>query len=441
MASTHRHGNGWPSHCWASQVIGLTIHRGGCRWRFWKPTVSGWLRIRFRFGGRPFKRSLKTKDRATAEAILLRVEATLADLEVGRLRIPEGADVGRFVVSDGRVSTKVELPQVLTLGKLFEQYEAQLPTGAVEANTLVTLATHKKHLVKLLGGKQAVQTLTATDLQTNYINRRAKETWAGKPIRANTIKKEIATLRALWNWAVNHGKLVGQPPTKGLRYDKGKEQPPFMTWAEIEKRIARGGLTEQQIEELWDCLFLDTDQIRELLACVKEKATQSFIYPMFVFIAHTGARRSEMLRSQIDDFDFSSGQVRLSEKKKDRSVKLTYRHVEISSLLREVMQDWFSRHPGGQSTICDSEGNPFTGKVAWRLFREALAGTKWEVLHGFHAFRHSFASNMAAAGVDQRIIDGFMGHQTDEMRRRYRHLFPKNQRSAIDLVFPVRNGS
>ena len=42
-------------------------------------------------------------------------------------------------------------------------------------------------------------------------------------------------------------------------------------------------------------------------------------------------------------------------------------------------------------------------------------------------FRHSFASNLAAASVDQRIIDEWMGHQTEEqMRTRYRHLFPTN---------------
>ena len=51
---------------------------------------------------------------------------------------------------------------------------------------------------------------------------------------------------------------------------------------------------------------------------------------------------------------------------------------------------------------------------------------------GFHTYRHSFASNLAAAGVDQRIIDEFMGHQTEAMRKRYRHLFPKNRRSAIE---------
>jgi hypothetical protein len=72
--------------------------------------TSGRLRSRFRFGGRGFKRSLKTKDRDTAEAILQRVEATLADLEVGRLRIPEGTDVGRFVVSDGKLAYVLGVP-------------------------------------------------------------------------------------------------------------------------------------------------------------------------------------------------------------------------------------------------------------------------------------------------------------------------------------------
>jgi integrase len=51
---------------------------------------------------------------------------------------------------------------------------------------------------------------------------------------------------------------------------------------------------------------------------------------------------------------------------------------------------------------------------------------------GFHTYRHSFASNLACLGVDQRIIDEFMGHQTEEMRKRYRHLFPKQRRPAIE---------
>ncbi|MEZ6150377.1 MAG: hypothetical protein R3C09_09665 [Pirellulaceae bacterium] len=37
--------------------------------------------------------------------------------------------------------------------------------------------------------------------------------------------------------------------------------------------------------------------------------------------------------------------------------------------------------------------------------------------------------------VDQRMIDAWVGHQTEEMRRRYRHLFPHKQTSELARVF------
>lgn len=68
-------------------------------------------------------------------------------------------------------------------------------------------------------------------------------------------------------------------------------------------------------------------------------------------------------------------------------------------------------------------------------FKRTLTGSKWEVLHGYHVLRHSFISCLAAAGIDQRIIDEFVGHQTDEQRRRYRHLVPDVKQKAIAGVF------
>jgi hypothetical protein len=49
--------------------------------------------------------------------------------------------------------------------------------------------------------------------------------------------------------------------------------------------------------------------------------------------------------------------------------------------------------------------------------------------------RHSFASNCAARGIDQRLIDRWLGHTTDEMRRRYQHLIPNQEQQAIGAVF------
>ena len=43
----------------------------------------------------------------------------------------------------------------------------------------------------------------------------------------------------------------------------------------------------------------------KLLAHVRTKAPHPWIYPLFCFAAHTGARRSEILRALVADVDFT----------------------------------------------------------------------------------------------------------------------------------------
>jgi hypothetical protein len=56
------------------------------------------------------------------------------------------------------------------------------------------------------------------------------------------------------NWGAHAGKVQGVFPSGGLRYPKGEEKSPFMTHAEVERRIADRGLSEAQASELWDSL-------------------------------------------------------------------------------------------------------------------------------------------------------------------------------------------
>ena len=78
---------------------------------------------------------------------------------------------------------------------------------------------------------------------------------------------------------------------------------------------------------------------------------------------------------------------------------------------------------------------PLTKDEAHDHFVRTLAGSKWEVVPGWHCFRHSFISQLAVRGVDQRFIDEWTGHSTDEQRKRYRHLLPSAQRDVIRLAF------
>ena len=88
-----------------------------------------------------------------------------------------------------------------------------------------------------------------------------------------------------------------------------------MTWEEAERRIAAG----DDPEKVWDCVYLRPQEIAELLEWVKTRPVSPWVYPMFVFAAHTGARRSEIVRALPSDVDLAGGVVTIREKKRDKT--------------------------------------------------------------------------------------------------------------------------
>jgi integrase len=71
---------------------------------------------------------------------------------------------------------------------------------------------------------------------------------------------------------------------------------------------------------------------------------------MFCFAAYTGARRSEMLRSEIQDFDFRAGKAMIREEKRIKH-RSSFRWVDLHPELTKAMTDWFARHPGGKYAL------------------------------------------------------------------------------------------
>jgi integrase len=80
-------------------------------------------------------------------------------------------------------------------------------------------------------------------------------------------------------------------------YPQGDEKPPFLTGEEIERRPARGGRCDAAAPDLWDSLYLRADEIVGFLAHVEAHATLPWVYLLVCTAAHTGMRRSELLRA------------------------------------------------------------------------------------------------------------------------------------------------
>jgi integrase len=428
---------------------------------------SNFYFVCFRVGEKRFRRSLKTKIRKEADILLARLEGNLLDIERGRLFIPENSDPVTFLLSDGRVSAPLEVSKQRTLKELFDSYFKAIPSGSLEDSTISGMKTHQKHLQKILKSSFPVNALSLENLQ-DYVTTRSKAKGRKGYLSPATCKKEVITFRTVWNWGLR-SKLVDHPfPSRGLKYPKASEKPPFMSFAEVEELTKE--MKTKEAAEFWEAVYLPVEDIDSLLKHVETNRTP-FVYPMFCFGFHTGARRSEMLRARVSDVDLKNGWVTIHERKKAHDRKTT-RRVPISAFLQTVLADWLAKHPGGTALFCHESvvarskkrslttghvgkgrattlaerlktvrirtprgSEPITGDEAHDHFKSALAGTKWAKLKGWHVMRHSFISALACKGVDQRIIDDFTGHQTDEQRRRYRHLLPATTKQAIAAVF------
>jgi integrase len=407
---------------------------------------SGNFHIGFRLGSRKFKRSLRTKNERSANASCARVEVNIRLIEMGRLeRPPSGVDVAAFLLSDGKLSGKLEIPRSPSLADLFSEYRESLPVDSLEPETLRIASIHLRHVERVLGTRLTIDRIGPQQLQDYVLARSKQPGHRGKSLSTTTIKKELSTFSTVWTWALTQGYVKLPFPNQSLRFPKTSEKPPFQTWSEIESQIRHGGLDEQEQAELWDCLFLTLSEIDEVLEFVKRESQYDFLYPMVVLAAHTGARRSELVRSRVGDVNFSAGKVLIREKKRVKGRRTT-RQVPLSLLLAEVLSDWFAKKRASAFTFprelkVSRDRKPRQDEDAVSVdeashhLAQTFAGSKWQKIRGWHVFRHSFISNCAAKGIDQRMIDRWSGHQTDEMRKRYTHLFPDSQRQAIQLVF------
>lgn len=162
----------------------------------------------------------------------------------------------------------------------------------------------------------------------------------------------------------------------------------------------------------------------------------------------------------------------IREKKRVKGRETT-RRVPLSPFLAAVLTDWIAVHPGGAFLFChagfversskrsrttghkngkvrptslkgrmasvkereEPHASALTENEASDHFARTLRESEWSVVPGWHALRHGFASICASKGIDQRLINSWLGHQTLEQQQRYQHLFPQQQQDAIRSAF------
>lgn len=387
------------------------------------PEKNGY-RLHLCINGKQYKRKL-IRNLRVANVFQSRINSLVVEYKTGLLVIPSSQPPHKFIfdkvlsITDSSINEK----DIFFLPDLISKYIAYCSPPVKSVSTCKTEKIHLRRLQEFIDTQSDV---LLSEVNVGFFNDYKKFRYE-KSIKTDTVKKELTTFQTMFQFALDNG-YVTKNIVKSVKRDKSQvPSDRFRTIGEVQELVGRGIYQEQELLAIKRYVYLDTNEIRELLELTKNHWMHSIIVT-FVF---TGIRRGEMLNLQWCDVDLERKVLQVTSQKQSKKSE-TKRTIEIHPALLEILKE-IKKTNASKLVFTKSDGERISPERLHEEFRSIIKGTKFEGI-GFHAFRHSLASNLAAKGVDQRIIDSILGHQTEDMRKRYRHLFPNQQLDAISKI-------
>jgi len=150
-----------------------------------------------------------------------------------------------------------------------------------------------------------------------------------------------------------------------------------------------------------------------------------------------GLRLTEGTHLQVPDIDSARGLIHVHGKgSKDRYVPLPQRTLQ---LLREHWKThrnpvWIFPSAGNGGTSMPTAKSPMSKGCVQTAFREALKQSGIKKRASVHTLRHSYATHLLEAGVNLRLIQIWLGHNTPTTTSVYTHLTTKAKAIATESI-------
>ena len=177
--------------------------------------------------------------------------------------------------------------------------------------------------------------------------------------------------------------------------------------------------------------FLTTDESERLIAAA---APEPHWHSMVLVALRTGMRLGELLALAWEDMNFENrtitvcrsitgGIVGTPKSHKIRHIPMT---DDVHAILAQMRQSSGKVWPGRRGAFHNYKA------VYAALNRVSKRAGIRHI--GWHVLRHSFASQLAAAGVPVIAIKDLLGHSDINMTMRYSHMSPSVLRSAVAVL-------
>ena len=258
----------------------------------------------------------------------------------------------------------------------------------------------------------------------NLINEIDKEVlksffFYSKELKPKTLKRKIATLKAMFNFLEYEDEIAINPFRK-IRVNIKEEMllPSVMSLIEVEKLLC---LASVAIDECNAKSYSYFEKLRHLA--------------VLELLFATGTRVSELCNLKIDDVDLVSGTIKIMGKgSRQRTVQIC--HPDVLGVLR-LYRSHLNRKLFEHSYI-------FVNRLGLKLSDQSIRimiknyASQAEIRKKItpHTFRHSFATLMLEQNVDIKYIQGILGHSSISTTQIYTHINNHKQREIILLSHP-----
>ena len=162
---------------------------------------------------------------------------------------------------------------------------------------------------------------------------------------------------------------------------------------------------------------LSIEQIKRILNCTTNLKHRC----MLALVYSSGLRNGELINLKIKDVHFDTKQlfIRGAKGKKDRVTLLS---DKIIVSLKNYMQ----KQQPTEFLFEGATGNEYSQSSLRKVFKNSLKKAKLPISYRVHDLRHSFATHLLEQGVNLRIIQVLLGHNSSKTTEIYTYVSKSN---------------
>ena len=213
----------------------------------------------------------------------------------------------------------------------------------------------------------------------------------------STVVRRLSALRALFTWLEREGLAEGNP-ARGVATPRTERTLPV-------------SLSVSEAQAVVEAPAPDTE------LGLRDRALLELLWA-------TGLRVSELVGLSLPDVDLPGRQVRtIGKGRKERIVPFGEKAAEaLARWLPARLALLSGRRVRGEPLFLNARGGRLTDRSVRRVLLSALSAAELSRHASPHAFRHSFATHLLAAGADLRTIQELLGHASLATTQKYTHL-------------------